>query len=447
MPNTHEMDVIIIGGGWAGLSAAIKLVEAGKSVCIVEVAKQLGGRARKVQYKQYSVDNGTHIMIGAYTETLKLIKKVHAQSHSQVKESDILERQALSLNYKILSKGDISIPHFTLPAPFNIILSFLFTKGLTLKEKRLILLLGIKIKLGFFNKLSDIALKTFLQQEKQTPGIIKNIWEPLCLAIMNTPIAQASSNIFLTVIKEAFFKSRRASDFLFFKKDLSETFPIPAQRFIEQKNVRILFKQTITGLKPVANGYLASSLADSFLAKDIIIATAPIAAIKLLSNLKTSPSLHNLIQRLSQFSYQPICTIYIQYPESVQCERSMQGFLGSTSQWMFDKSTTNQAGFVSIIVSSEGEHMQWDNPTLIENISHELSQLYPNWPQPVDAFVIREKRATFTASVNINRIRPINKTDIKHIWLAGDYTNTQYPATLEGAVRSGLLCAEQILAE
>jgi len=442
-PNTQKFDILIIGGGWAGLSTAIELIYKGGNICLIDSAKQLGGRAREVQYKKYSVDNGTHIMIGAYTATLKLLKKVHADFN----EKDWLERQSLSLNYKLINGGEINLPNVSLPAPFNIIGSFLFAKGLSFKDKFSILLLGTKIKLGLIKLPEDLGLQDFFRNQRQTEYVIKNIWEPLCLAIMNTPIEQASSEIFLTVLKESFFKSRSTSDLLFFKASLSEIFPIPAGKYITQNRGSIVFEQRGAFIKEEDNGYSVTTASASFQAKHIVIATAPIAAARLLANLE-SRQLTPLIEKLNQFSYQAICTVYLQYPDNIQCETTMQGFLGTTSQWMFDKrSLTNHSRLVSIIISSAGPHLEWDNPTLIKKITEEIAMFYPHWPAPLDAFVIREKRATFTASVNINRIRPTNKTPLKNLWLVGDYTNTQYPATLEGAVRSGQQCAQQILSE
>lgn len=447
--SVKKTDVIIIGGGWAGLSAAIKLSEQGKNICIIESAKQLGGRAREVNYHQYTVDNGTHIMVGAYTETLDLIKKVNTldKNNSTWNESDILERQGLNLSYMQSDKSNIKLPCISLPSPFNIAFSFLLAKGLNLSDKLRILFFGLKIKLELITLKTDLDLESFLTQHNQSSITIKNIWEPLCLAIMNTPIDQASAEVFLTVLKDAFFKSKSASDLIFFKRNLSETFPVPAQQYLETCNGVIELNQKAISIKKEENEYVVRTKTTNFQAKHIIIATTPGAAVSLLSNLDTGCKLNNLISNLNTFTYQPICTIYLKYPESIQCQEIMQGFLGTTTQWMFDKNLTNQPGLVSIIISSQGCHLEMDNKTLINNITHELAQFHPGWPQPVDAFVIREKRATFTASVNINRIRPPNKTDINNIWLAGDYTATQYPATLEGAVRSGQQCAQQILSE
>jgi len=440
----QQTDILIIGGGWAGLSAAIKLVEYGQNVCLVESAKNLGGRAREISYHQYTVDNGTHIMVGAYTKTLSLMKKVSKNNWS---ESDLLERQPLNLNYKIKSKHEINIPSTLLPTPFNLLFSFILTKGLTPAEKFKILYLSVKIRLNLFPNKDDDKLGGFLKTNKQNSKIITEIWEPLCLAIMNTPVNQASTEIFIKVFKDAFFKSRQASDLLFFKKTLSESFPEPAQQFIQEHNGRVYTNHKALSIKEDSGSYYVYTNKTNFKAKHIIIASTPNVTSNLLDSLSDSPKTKNLISKLQQFNYQPICTVYIQYPEPISCERTMQGFIGTTTQWMFNKELIHKPGFISVIISSQGSHMDMDNPALIKHITCELAELYPHWPQYEDAFVIREKRATFTSSVNINRIRPSNKTAIPNIWLAGDYTNTQYPATLEGAVRSGLQCAEQILLE
>ena len=439
----EESEILIIGAGWAGLSAAIPLIEQGKKVCIIDSAKSPGGRARCVSYRDYHVDNGTHIMVGAYTQTLALIKKVHKQSPWN--ETLLLERQTLNLSYKQRDNPDIMLPAIPLPAPLNTVFSFLFATGLSLKDKLQILSIGLKIKLNIVSLPSDINLETFLEQQNQSSKVINSIWEPLCIAILNTPIALASTEIFLRVLKDSFFKNGKASNLLFFKTDLSVAFPIPAQKYIEQHKGLIHFNRRATSITKEENHYIINTKLAKYKAKHVVIATAPIATKNLLSDLTDE---HNaLINNLNAFTYQPICTVYLQYPKEVSCGRTMQGFLGTTVQWVFNKSSEEQPNLISVVISSEGSHMELNNTELIQTVTDELAEFYQEWPQPDDAFVIREKRATFTASVNINRIRPSNKTDIHNIWLAGDYTNTHYPATLEGAVRSGHQCAQHILAE
>ena len=101
---------------------------------------------------------------------------------------------------------------------------------------------------------------------------------------------------------------------------------------------------------------------------------------------------------------------------------------------------------MAIVISGDGVHMQWDNTQLCEKIKQESAELFPHWPSPLSQQVIREKRATLASTVNVNQHRPQNKTNINGLWLAGDYTDTQLPATLEGAVRSGRVCAQRIIA-
>lgn len=447
IPKTEDSDILIIGAGWAGLSAAVTLIDSGQKVHVIEAAKAPGGRARCVSYRDYNVDNGTHIMVGAYTQTLALMKKV--QGNEKWKESRLLERQSLNLNYKQPNGNNINLPAVHLPAPFNVIFSFLFASGLGFTNKLRILYFGIKIKLNIISLKSDVQLGSFLKQQKQTPDIIRTIWEPLCIAIMNTPIEEASTEVFLRVLKDSFFKNRKASNLLFFKTNLSDAFPIAALNFIKShgSSSSIHFNRRALSIEKNNNHYIVHTKNATFKTKHLIVATAPRATINILSDLNYDIQHNTLINNLTTFNYQPIYTVYLQYPDAVSIGCTMQGFIGTTTQWLFDKSSKEQPNLISVIISSQGPHLEWDNALLISNVTSELAEFYPEWPQPTDAFVIREKCATFTASVNINRIRPPNKTDIRNVWLAGDYTNTGYPATLEGAVRSGQQCAQQLLSE
>lgn len=152
-------------------------------------------------------------------------------------------------------------------------------------------------------------------------------------------------------------------------------------------------------------------------------------------------ALSELQQQCRAFHYEPICTIYLQYPETVSLPQPMLGLTGGLGQWVFDRRIYDQPGLLAVVISSQGEHLQLTNPQLITRITAELAAHFPNWPSHEQASVIREKRATFASRVAINDQRPEHRTAIGNLWLAGDYTRTGYPATLEGAVRSGLQCA------
>ena len=165
----------------------------------------------------------------------------------------------------------------------------------------------------------------------------------------------------------------------------------------------------------------------------------------LASLLAPYPVLTALASSLQQFQYEPICTVYLQYPESARLPVPMLGMLGGVGQWAFDRQLCGQPGLIAVVISSSGIHMAWPNSQLVDVISAELANLFPRWPQPASTHVIREKRATFASQVNINQSRPTNQTAVEGLWLAGDFTQTGYPATLEGAVRSGVQCTQQII--
>ncbi|NNF96803.1 MAG: amine oxidase, partial [Halobacteria archaeon] len=177
-------------------------------------------------------------------------------------------------------------------------------------------------------------------------------------------------------------------------------------------------------------------------ADQVVLALPPHATAPLL---EPHPELKALASNLQQFAYEPICTVYLQYPESVRLPVPMLGMLGSVGQWAFDRQICGQPGLIAVVISSSGNHMDWPNSQLVNVISAELAKLFPSWPQPGSNQVIREKRATFASLVNVNKNRPSNQTAIAGLWLAGDFTQTGYPATLEGAVRSGVQCTQQML--
>jgi predicted NAD/FAD-dependent oxidoreductase len=147
---------------------------------------------------------------------------------------------------------------------------------------------------------------------------------------------------------------------------------------------------------------------------------------------------------LKQLTYQPICTLYLQYPHEVSLTEPMLGLNGMTGQWIFDRRFADQPGLMAVVISAEGPHMRLDTETLAQLVIDELSE-YFDWPEAQQHLVVREKRATFSACVDVDALRPDITTPVEGLWLAGDYTRSPYPSTLEAAVRSGVQCAQAII--
>jgi squalene-associated FAD-dependent desaturase len=429
--------VIIVGGGWAGISAAIELSRHQTPILLLESAKQLGGRARSVNANGLHADNGQHLLLGAYETTLGLLRTIG------VSEAGVFQRRKLTLQWLQPKGKRLSLKSPPLPAPLHLAWAILFASGLSLAEKMNALRFSKTMLKNRFQIEEDCSVLTLLQRYGQSDHIILAIWEPLCLSALNTPIHEASAEIFLRTLGDAFRYSRRDSDLLLTCRELGEILPEPAMDYIEDKGGQIRLGTRVTQLlikDQVIRGVRCEN--EEIYSSHTILAVPHQIAARLMHG---HAELSGITSRLQQIKDQPICTVYLQYPDHVQLPFPMQGSLHTLTQWIFDRRIYGQHGLMAVVISADGDHMHWDNATLCGHITQELAILFPHWPAPVSRQVIREKRATFASSVNVNQYRPAHATPVKGLWLAGDYTDVGLPATLEGAVRSGVQSAQQVL--
>ncbi|MDH5178791.1 MAG: hydroxysqualene dehydroxylase HpnE [Gammaproteobacteria bacterium] len=431
--------VIIIGAGWAGLAAAVALSRAGVKITLLESARQVGGRARRVAFNKLRVDNGQHLLIGAYQQTLQLMSSLNIN----IDEKFIRESLQLTLRDQQGNTVFLSTPR--LLVPLHLLVALLKSKGLSLSERMRAIQFGVRLFMHGFKFRQDMSVAELMVRYKQPAGLCRKFWYPLCIAIMNTPPERASAQVFLRVLHDSFRQNANHSDLLYTRADLSSLFPDPAIEYIEKQGGSIRLGQRVTGLQlDEKSGRINAVAVDEQIlpADHVIIATPAHACANLLKDI---PGLQPLSGQLAKLSYEPIVTAYLQYPESVRMPHHMLGMLDTTTQWLFDRRIYGQAGLLAAVISSNGPHMEQDNEVLGGIISGEIARLFPDWPAPEDMLIIREKRATFACEPGINTLRPPNNTTIDGLWLAGDYTNTGYPATLEGAVQSGLQCAARII--
>ena len=442
-----EESVVIIGAGWAGLAAAVKLTEQGKKVVLYESAKQAGGRARSVSFNDFNVDNGQHLLIGAYTQCLSLMETAGIDTKTVLKR---LPLQLIVINKSSIENGnnELLLRGPALPAPLHLLYALMTAKGLKFKDKVAAVKFGLTLKKAHYHFNEDISVMALFIKTKQTQTLIKQLWEPLCLATMNTPIDVASANVFMTVFRDAFTNKTHDADSLVPRIDISNVFPNAAINYIENKGGKVFFKSRVdkidvTDNKVVSIQVKQNNEIQTHKTSQVIIATAPQNLTKLLTE---HAELKTTCDNIEKLKYEPIVTIYLHYSENVKLSQAMTGLTNTHSQWVFDRSTfCHQDGLISVVISSSGDHMTMDDDTLTEIVHSEISALFINKPTLINSFVIREKRATFASTVNINDLRPKNETAIKGLYLAGDYTDTGYPATLEGAVRSGVAASNLII--
>ncbi len=432
-----DKDVLIVGGGWAGMAAALVLDQHHIPVTVLESAPQLGGRARNVRYGKQCLDNGQHLLIGAYSETLSLLQLMG------IREVDVLERQSLSLHV-LGADHSLELKAPPLPAPLHLAWALLTAKGIGYRDKLQALRMSLALSLNGFSLLEDMSVAELMQHHRQGNALIRDFWEPLCLATLNTPTELASAQVFLRVLKESFSQRRNDADLLIPRVPLGNLFPDAAAAYLSrQQRSAVQLKERVTELEITDNRVEGlNTNCRRHTARDVILAVSPTAATRLLS---PHPALRPLAGDIAELGSQPIITVYLQYPATHRLSQTMFGMSGTVSQWLFDRRVCGQAGLIAVVISADGPHMAWDNERLIRQVTAELRGRFPQWPEVEHAMVIREKRATFECRVGIEQLRPGNDTPVDGLWLAGDYTDTGNPATLEGAVRRGVQCAHRVI--
>ncbi len=420
--------VAVIGGGLAGLTAANKLTEAGIHVTLFEAAPQLGGRARALTWKGQRLDNGQHILLGAYHATLNLIASIGIDANSA------LLRLPLTLNMH----GAFRLNAKRLPAPLHLLFGLLSTEDLSWTERFAAIRFFIWLKAKRFKLSIDEPLLNLLVRKQQPTRLIKWLWEPLCLAALNTPIETASAQIYLNVLKDSFNQSKTDSDLLLPKLDLSKLLSEPLANRIRSQGGNIELNKAIESIQQSeGNFHLTSANQESFEFNHVIVATSPHHVKALLERLDTP-------KEITQFEYQPIYTVYIQYPSHIKLPNVMTGFTQGIAQWAFDRGQLcEQHGLVAVIISAAGSHQKLTQEMLVKAIIDELSIAFPQLPTPEWSKVIAEKRATFACTAGLSH--PKQKTNVQNLYLAGDYTEGNYPATIEGAIRSGLSAAQLVM--
>ncbi len=431
--------VVVIGGGIAGLAAAATLAEQGIQVTLLDAGSQLGGRARSVAIEfnsqVHQLDNGQHILLGAYRETLKLLAKIG------VEEQDVLMRVPLMLDVRAENKSvfKLSAPAF-LPAPLNQLVGFLLCNDLQWNERISAIKFVLRLKKANYRLTNDETLENFLQKNQQSSNVITLLWEPLCLAALNTPISKASSRIFLNVLRDT-FKNKHSTDFLLPKRDLSQLFSQPISRYLNTRQATVKLNQRVKNITASPNGYTVSTKEEQFEASHVIVATSPVRLRNVIADL---PKLNFVAAQTESYTYQPIYTIYLQYPSNATLSAPMMGLTGGLSQWVFDRGVLcNQNGLMAVIISAEGKHQRLTQDALALKVTQELRQAFPQLGKPVWHKVIAEKRATFSCTLNLPR--PAHVTPYPNLFIAGDYTYADYPATIEGAIRSGINASNYII--
>ena len=431
--------VAIIGAGWAGCAAAVELTRRGAKVILLEASRTLGGRARRVEHEGITLDNGQHILLGAYRDTLHLMQTVG------LRPSEALLRLPLQMRYPANSGGmDMQAPR--LPAPFHMAWAVLRAKGLTIADKLALARFSSAARWMQWQLHADCTVTELLERFDQTERLVRLMWRPLCIAALNTPPERASAVVFLNVLRDSLGAHRHASDMLIPRRDLSSLFPDAAASYVEHQGGRVHTGTQVRALSRAGQDWCVHSDNLNQEVNAVIIATPPAQAHTLL--VKQIP----ILAKSLEFTYEPITTCYLQYAPDLKLPAVFYALQDDPqkhrwAQFIFDRGQLDaaQSGLMAVVISASSEAIVQGNETLLAEILLQIAAdldrpalLNPAWHR-----IISEKRASFSCTPNLRR--PTNDTGLHGLFLAGDYTAGNYPATLEGAVRSGREAARVLM--
>jgi len=422
--------VAIIGAGWAGLSAAVKATGAGHHVTIFEAAHALGGRARVLpgsparvlpDGSPMALDNGQHILIGAYTDTLALLRLVGISP----------EAALLELPLTLQFPDGLGLQFTAWPTPLDALGGILQARGWSLADKWSLLRAALGWQRQGFSCADQLSVADLCQ--RLTPRIRAELIDPLCVSALNTPPGQASAQVFLRVMRDALFGVPGGSRLLLPRVDLGTLFPDAAASWLLERGGLLRLGQRVAALQTQGQQWrVQAELFDA-----VILATSASHAAQLLT-----PSVHEAPQdtvakvadwiRLTQaLQHEAIATIYAWTPHATlpQAMLALRSSAQYPAQFVFDRGQLGgPAGLLAFVVSAA----QGDRATLQAQVLMQARDQLGLSLQAVQTVV--EKRATFACTPALQRPTPAIAPGLL---ACGDYLAGPYPATLEGAVRSG----------
>ena len=428
--------VAVIGGGWAGLAAAIGATQTGHQVTVFEAARQWGRRARALPCRlpdgtEANLDNGQHILIGAYSDTLALMRTVGVDPKAT------LLRLPLTM---LFPDGEgIRLPDW--PMPLDVVAGIFTAGGWSLGDKWSLLRTTSRWQLSGFQCAANRSVADLCKEI--SPTVQQTLIEPLCVSALNTPAERASGQVFLRVLKDSLMGGKGSSNLLLPRTDLSRLFPEAAARWLDNQGATLRLGQRIEDLEYQGGWQVNGEAFDS-----VIWATSSTVASQVMAKPKdegtTTHAMRAWAILAANLRYESIATVYVQaantrLPQPMLALRSNAAY---PAQFVFDRGQLGgPAGLLAFVVSASNDERALLQTKVLQQTRAQLTALLAN-PEPVALQTVVEKRATFACTPGLTRpgqhIAP-------GLLACGDYVDGPYPATLEGAIRSGLAAGRSCL--
>ena len=429
------MKIAIIGAGWAGMAAAVEATQAGHHAIVFEASRAIGGRARALigtlpDGTPVTLDNGQHILIGAYTETLRLMRVVGVAPDTAL----------LRLPMALVFANGMGLRFPAWPTPLDALAGIVTARGWSAADKWSLLRVATGWQLRAFQCEASLSVASLCHRVR--PRVMAELIEPLCVSALNTPAHRANAQVFLRVMKDALFGVQGGSRLLLPRVDLSALFPEAAARWLGQRGGSLRLGERVSAI--VRQGSQWQVQGDIFDA--VILATSASNAVRTLEN-SSQVAPDSIAQQMHQWTvlaralqFEAITTVYawgagatLPRPMlTLRCHAASATRMAAPAQFAFDRGQLGgPKGLMALVVSASTDERELVQAQVLRQAQAELGLTL----QPVQTVV--EKRATFACTPGLRRpAGPI----ASGLWVCGDYVDGPYPATLEGAVRSAMVC-------
>jgi squalene-associated FAD-dependent desaturase len=441
--------VAVVGGGWAGCAAALALAARGRRVALYEAAATLGGRARRVVIDGLPLDNGQHLLLGAYVETRRAIALARAPSAAPLALAPLAiapfaadQPLALALRTR------------RLPAPYGLLAGLLGASGLSLRSRVATALWMARLRRSAYACGRETTVASLLAGLPAEAA--EKLWAPLCVAALNTLPREASAQAFLDTLRAAFDGAREGSDLVVHGTDLSALFPEPAARRLAADGHEVRMQSAARIVKAADGRLTLVAQGEERPVAAAVVAVGPhqLARAFAPETAAGDAAIAAALALTGRLAYEPIVTVYLGYAGHVPLPAGLVRLDDAPGQWIFDRRDILARAardapawptLLAVVISAHGPHNSLARDALVAAVDGQLRRLRADMPQLAWSRVIAERRATYACRPGAARPRAGRLS--AGLYLAGDYTDADFPATLEAAVASGRRAADALCAD
>jgi len=439
--------IVILGGGFAGLSAATALAEKGYAVTVVEGRQILGGRAFSFTDPDSgdSIDNGQHLMMGCYHQTIQFLLRIGTLNK-------MFFQKSLSIPFAGPRGRRAKLSCLPLRAPWHLYSGLSRLSTLSLMDRWRLRHVENALKKNTPEaELDKITVDEWLTSLHQSPRAKRHLWDLITVATLNEDSKIASAAPLAAVLKQAFFADWSDSRAGFSMVGLTELYVPASIAMIEKAGGQVLTKSPVERLELQDGRVKAALLRDGRrLDADAVISTVPPSAlVKLLPKERVEQDPY--FKKMTELRYAPIISIHLWFDREITPYKFV-GLLDTTIQWLFNRSKIHEhpktaAGYISLVISGAHAYDSWPEKKILSLAIEELRRLFPQAQEAVllRSRVIKEHAATLSPSVGVESLRPKHVSPIPNLFVGGDWSKTGLPATIESACVSGHGCAALVL--